>query len=201
VLDNPYAPPKHEAEGPNAPRPGRASRGKRVGAFAVDAVVQILVAGVLSNGYTASSGDKLSRLQFATLITAVQVAQWIWIASRGQTLGKMLFRTRIVRLDGTLPGFVRGVVVRTWPLVGLYFMQIVSTDAAVASPGWKLLRMACSLTVLADQLFAFRDDHRCLHDHLAGTYVKDCAAERDARPRVIDDFIAWFRALFGGRPR
>ena len=77
------------------------------------------------------------------------------ITVRGQTVGKILTRIRIVRAqDGSHAGFLhgfflRGLIPRCFrhvPLVGVLFWFV-------------------------DNCFIFRDDHRCLHDLMAGTKV------------------------------
>jgi uncharacterized RDD family membrane protein YckC len=79
------------------------------------------------------------------------VAQIYLVSMKGQTIGKRLVGTRIVRKD-TLEngGFVINVLWRGFlngllSLIPLYF--------------------------LADCLFIFREDRRCIHDMLAGTIV------------------------------
>jgi uncharacterized RDD family membrane protein YckC len=74
---------------------------------------------------------------------------------RGQTIGKILTQLRVVRAkDGSHAGFLNGFLLRGFlprclrhvPLIGVVF--------------W-----------LVDNCFIFRDDHRCLHDLIAGTKV------------------------------
>ena len=77
--------------------------------------------------------------------------QWYLVAKTGQSLAKRWFRIRIVRLDGSLPGFVHGVFLRSWLL--------------------QLFSMACGLVALVDAVMIFADDRRCLHDHFADTMV------------------------------
>lgn len=80
----------------------------------------------------------------------------LWLLwRRGQTVGKILLGIRIVRVD-TLEkgGFVTNVLLRT-----LLNNLIVSIPIAGLLYG------------LADALFIFRDDRRCLHDKIAGTCV------------------------------
>ncbi len=45
---------------------------------------------------------------------ALKIIQWNLIATRGQTLGKILFFVRIVSMNGKPPGFVCGVLLRQW---------------------------------------------------------------------------------------
>jgi uncharacterized RDD family membrane protein YckC len=90
------------------------------------------------------------------LLVAVGIAiyQWILISRTGQSLGKKWTGIRIQRIDGARVNFGTGVVLRNWvpklmgavPYLGLLFH-------------------------LLDALFIFRDDRRCLHDHIAGTKV------------------------------
>lgn len=87
------------------------------------------------------------------LLTALPFSayQWYLIATRGQSLGKRVARTRITRLDGSAPGFVNGVLIRSW---------IVSVVASVFGPA-----------ALVDAVFVFRNDRRTVHDLMAGTRV------------------------------
>jgi uncharacterized RDD family membrane protein YckC len=65
----------------------------------------------------------------------------------GQTLGKRLFRLRVISTRGTTPGPVRGIF--------RFFVMLLSV--LPAGLGW--------LWCLFDR------EHRSLHDHLAGTHV------------------------------
>ena len=84
----------------------------------------------------------------------VTIVQWFLIARNGQSIGKRIIRTRIVRLDGSNPGFVYGVLLRSWVLIGLQFIPLLGYFIG-----------------LADALFVFRRDRRTIHDHIAGTKV------------------------------
>ena len=75
------------------------------------------------------------------------------IATSGQTIGKNWQGIQIVRMDGSAPGFLWGVVVRSW-LFGVVEM---------------IPYMGC--LGLVDVLFIFSEERRCLHDRLAGTKV------------------------------
>lgn len=77
------------------------------------------------------------------------------LTMRGQTVGKILTRIRVVRAhDGSHAGFLHGFFLRGFiprcfrhvPIVGVLFWFV-------------------------DNCFIFRDDHRCLHDLMAGTKV------------------------------
>jgi uncharacterized RDD family membrane protein YckC len=79
------------------------------------------------------------------------IYQSVIIAQSGQSLGKKLLKIKIVRPDGSVPGFVQGVLVRYW---------LMTTMSAV-----------CNIVGLIDALLIFREDQRTLHDHMAGTNV------------------------------
>jgi uncharacterized RDD family membrane protein YckC len=83
------------------------------------------------------------------------LVQAILLTLRGQTVGKLITQLRVVRAtDGSHAGFLRAFLLRGFltrcirhlPLIGVMF--------------W-----------LVDNCFIFRDDHRCIHDLIAGTKV------------------------------
>jgi uncharacterized RDD family membrane protein YckC len=84
----------------------------------------------------------------------IAVYQWVLISRTGQSLGKKWTGIRIERLDGSRIDFGSGVFMRNWlpKLIG-----------AVPYLG--------AVFHLLDCLFIFRDDRRCIHDHIAGTRV------------------------------
>lgn len=83
------------------------------------------------------------------------VIQTCLLTFRGQSLGMVFLGIRIVRhRDGSPPGFIHAVLLRNW-LINL----IVS------------LRYIGPAFFLADALFIFRPDRRCLHDIIADTKV------------------------------
>lgn len=84
-------------------------------------------------------------------LLAVVSAQWWLIARDGQTVGKRWLDIRIERMNGSLPGFVAGVVIRGW----LAF----------------LFKSMCGLLGVIDVIAIFRSDRRTIHDHIAGTRV------------------------------
>jgi uncharacterized RDD family membrane protein YckC len=77
------------------------------------------------------------------------------LATRGQTIGKLLLAVRIVQFpNGERVGLVKSFLLRAC---------LMSLIEAVPYVG--------SLITLVDLCFIFRADRRCLHDHLAGTMV------------------------------
>ena len=84
----------------------------------------------------------------------VAIYQWVLITRTGQSLGKKWTGIRIERIDGGRVTFGSGVVLRNW---------VPKVMGAVPYLGM--------LFHLVDCLFIFREDRRCLHDHIAGTRV------------------------------
>ena len=78
---------------------------------------------------------------------------WL-LATRGQTVGKLLMGTKIVRLDGQKPSLLR--------LLGLRYAPFWAATYIPTAGGW---------ISLINYLFIFRENRRCLHDLLAGTKV------------------------------
>lgn len=72
----------------------------------------------------------------------------------GQTIGKKLLNIAIVDLNGNKPDF--------WPLIGKRYVPV----ALVA-----YIPLIGTILTLVNVLFIFRDDKRCVHDHIAGTIV------------------------------
>ncbi len=147
-----------------APRfsPNLASRWLRLGARLLDGVmgclfimpgfIILISAGILSTpnqpnialligGFATLGGTLL-------LLLAIQI---YLLVTRGQSIGKKLLSIKIVNFeDGANPGFVKVFLLRA---VVNGFIGVVPFYA------------------LADSLFIFRDDQRCLHDLLANTVV------------------------------
>jgi uncharacterized RDD family membrane protein YckC len=172
---NPYAPPTPGTPPePFADVTLLAGRSTRLGASLVDGLlalaaalpglILIIVLGV-SRGASVPEGDDVYALLSQESILpgvllmlagslAFEIYQWTLIATTGQSLAKRWLGIRIVRLDGQLPGFGRGVVLRVWILLGL---------TSIPQVGW--------IIGLVDALFIFGSERRCLHDYLAGTRV------------------------------
>jgi uncharacterized RDD family membrane protein YckC len=159
---NPYAPPRDAADFPMDPgdRPdGRlASPGRRwLGAF-LDGVIlwAAMIPGVVAVALVREADVRppvmvaVMGLGFALIVTV----QAILVTTSGQSLGKKIVGTRIVRQDGTLPGFLYGVVLRSWLVAMIGFVPCLG-----------------GVFSLIDALCVFRLDRRCLHDHISGTIV------------------------------
>ena len=133
-----------------------AERVQRLVAAVADALAVFLVAGAgaLALPEDGSAGAGLAWLFTLALVGLLAGQLWL-LATRGQTVGKILMGIRIVRHpDGGQAGFVRNVLLRS-----------AATLAIGAIP------MAGALYGVADLAFIFRADRRCLHDLMAGTRV------------------------------
>lgn len=94
------------------------------------------------------------------LLIAVFAAQCWFLARDGQTLGKKVAKTRVVRADtGENGGFVTNVLLRA----------ILSS-----------LPNALPFYWIVDTLFVFRKDRRCVHDFIARTKVVTVAPASSA---------------------
>jgi uncharacterized RDD family membrane protein YckC len=87
-------------------------------------------------------------------ILAIAIYQWVLISRTGQSLGKKWTGIRITLLDGSPVSFSTGVALRNW---------VPKLMGSVPVLG--------ALFQLVDCLYIFRDDRRCIHDHIAGTRV------------------------------
>lgn len=130
-----------------------ATRGQRFLAQAVDMSTMSVLALLIGPGH--GLVPKSVALVLAAALIVLLLAQMWLLWTRGQTIGKIALGIRIVRVDTQANGgFVTNLLVRTLlnnvlislPLVGLLYG-------------------------LADALFIFRNDRRCLHDLLAKTCV------------------------------
>ncbi len=186
--DNPYAPPASELnQGLVASTQGveLAGRGTRLSAITLDGLVisiplvPMMVLGIyfgvraevamsravmddnLSQmpSLSAPSSEFMALLGIAAAIgmlgaLGIAIYQWILISRTGQSLGKKWTGIRIEKVDGSNLTFGTGVFLRNW---------VPKVMGAVPYLGM--------LFFLVDCLFIFREDCRCLHDHIAGTRV------------------------------
>jgi uncharacterized RDD family membrane protein YckC len=84
----------------------------------------------------------------------VGIINWVMITNTGQSIAKRMLGMQIIKVDtGELPGFVHGVVLRSW------------VPAAI--------NQVCNLFSLVDALWIFGEERRCLHDLIAQTVVID----------------------------
>jgi uncharacterized RDD family membrane protein YckC len=135
-----------------------ANRGDRLTAVLIDwgiAVIPVGIGFALTRRSPGTGGAALSNWQLWVVPAAILLIQYTLLSLRGQTLGKLAMRVRIVRVsDGGNPGFVRAVVLRNMVRHVLIAVPVLG-----------------GLFALADILAIFGEERRCLHDRIAGTRV------------------------------
>lgn len=169
LLTNPYAPPAAEAQPRATTRPPLASLGKRFGGILIDQILAWAGGAFLSGVVAGATGVVRTRALIFACSSLVYALQWALVVVRGQSIGKILLKTRIVREDGALPGFVHGVVLRAWPL---WLAQIGQLLLGQAGGVMSVIPMVDAVFILPG------DERRCVHDLIAGTWVVDVS--RDA---------------------
>lgn len=87
------------------------------------------------------------------------LVQGYLLYSRGQTIGKILLKIRIVNMREEIPSITR-----------LYLLRYFSFSLIVQIP------IIGGIIAIVNLLFIFGKDQRCLHDYLAGTQVLDISA-------------------------
>lgn len=135
-----------------------AERLDRLWAKVIDHVLYA-AAGIVAAVLIPGLKDSNLLIPFLGLLAAALLGFFIFqvwlLTTRGQTLGKKLMGLRIVKTsDMSNGGFVTNVLLR-----------------ALASTAVTLVPIFGTLFAMADPLFIFRDDRRCVHDHIAGTCV------------------------------
>ncbi|MBI1289779.1 RDD family protein [bacterium] len=146
----------------NSEKKQLASRWKRFCGAMIDSIialaltVPIMIAfGVFERGMRGESltlGEQVGFLVWGYAVFLI--LHGYLLATRGQTIGKLLVKTRIVDMDGNRVPFGKLVVLRYF-LIGLI--------AYIPCVG--------GLFGIANVLWIFSEDRRCLHDHIAGTKV------------------------------
>ena len=184
---DPYRAPAAEVEQPVAGLAFQASRGERLAAFVVDALLGALavvpyVLGVVWARAAAHSGSLVPfwiglgvSLLMALALLALQIAL---LHGGSWTFGKRALRIRIVRTDGSRAGFARTFWLRS---------VVPAAVAALSAAGACCLPFVCiavgglgPLLVLAvDAAFILGPEQRCLHDRLADTTVVKAGVRAD----------------------
>ena len=95
------------------------------------------------------------------------IVQMVLLATRGQTIGKIIMKIRIVDAQtGEHPGWARLILLRT--IVNGLISGVLNAIPVVGQG-------LGSLYVIIDSLFIFRADRRTIHDLIAGTRVDKVA--------------------------
>jgi uncharacterized RDD family membrane protein YckC len=160
-VEAPAVPAEPSPVSDERPAPVLAGRGARLAAAILDSVlvlIPFIPLAILSVNETMGRSGVGAMAQFAffgLLLVALAITQIVLLATRGQSIGKILRRIRIVSIvDGSNPGFARTCLLR-----GL----VCNLIGAIPWVGW--------VFSLVDVCFVFRDDRRCVHDLIAGTRV------------------------------
>lgn len=145
-----------------------ASLGARLGGAIIDSIFALICSApgfaMLFGSFVsaAQSGQSYPSLAGNTMgwgalglgILVNLAVQGFLIASSGQSIGKKVAGTRIVKLDGSLPGLVHGYLLRG---ALVYLIGLVPYLGRFFG--------------LVDACFIFRQDRRCIHDLIASTRV------------------------------
>ena len=139
-----------------------AGRGARFGGAMIDGLLMLGIFWLIGVVTPWSPFEAAAKAGFGTALlingglgmVVFAIVHGYLLATRGQTLGKLLLGLRIVRSDGQRAGLVR--------LLGLRY-----------GIGWLVNAVAFigPLYSLADCLLIFRASHKCLHDNIADTIV------------------------------
>lgn len=139
----------------------------------VAVIIGIVIAGVGFSDLTDfGAGFFFGALAVVIILTllaflVIFIVQMVLLATRGQTIGKILLKIRIVDAQtGEHPGWARLILLRT--LVNALIQGALN---AVPVVGQGL----GGLYFIIDSLFIFRADHRTIHDFIAGTRVDKVA--------------------------
>ena len=160
---NPYAAPVADVSTTlEAPAFELAGRGNRLLASFIDGMLVLAVlapVGILSGFWDRAMSNQLSLADevvgFVAGTSTYLLLNGYLLARRGQSIGKLLCRIRIVSsLDGQMLSLTRMVTHRLLPV------QVVAQIPGIGQ-----------LLTLVDSLFIFREDRRCVHDLIAGTIV------------------------------
>jgi uncharacterized RDD family membrane protein YckC len=184
VSGNPYAPPQAEVRDAPAAPPTKGTLATRTlrlaGAIVDSAALAVFVVSILVfTGYwTVPIFGELSygtiSLGGFALFTAMQGSL---LAARGQTIGKWLVGTRIVRADNDeVPTLARTLGLR---YSALALGPTATFSVLVLNP---VISYAFIVLALIDIALIFRPDRRCLHDLIARTKVVAVARVAEQAP-------------------
>jgi uncharacterized RDD family membrane protein YckC len=168
---NAYAPFNPAAADASEFVPSLASRGSRLGAVLLDQlfVLILLLPGLwqllqpfmkdMQAGRSPTPEEIVAQLAPALPLLIIPIlvfviVQIVLLVKHGQTVGKKLLGIRIVKLNGSNPGFVSVIIMRS-------FLPGLIGGIPAVGPFFSLVNV----------LLIFREDRRCIHDLMAGTIV------------------------------
>lgn len=114
-------------------------------------IIGAIAASLIVSPGAGDEGNPLVLAITCSLALTIQLIQMVLIACEGRTIGKYCLNMKIVDAKGNPPGFVRGILLRG-----------VVNGMLGMIPFYGLID---ALAIFAN------DSNRCLHDHIAGTYV------------------------------
>lgn len=139
-----------------------ASRWARLGAYSIDSIIMILpfvAVFYLTDYWELTSNNEISIAE-QLLVLLLGFAQYLilhgyLLHKRGQTIGKWALGIKIVSIKTN----------KIIPLWKAFFVRYLPPVIVAMIP------LIGIILALANDLFIFRKDKRCIHDHLAGTKV------------------------------
>jgi len=164
--NNPYTPPQAPVRdiAPAHPQSGAlARRSTRLWATLVDFFIALISAAVLMvllpAGFPEDDDNIWAVTGSSSLYLCTEYLLFLllngWLLfKRGQTIGKAIFKLRIVRTDGSAASLARLAGLRE----GVAYIAMLSVGGGL-------------LYWVVDSLFIFSPTRRCLHDRIAGTIV------------------------------
>ncbi len=160
-VDNPYSPPG-SVIGEKRQSTQLASRWLRLAGALIDGLVvfAIVFPIMFLSGYFEKALDGEQTLGDTILFGAFGLAVSLlvhgyFLAKEGQTIAKKLLGMRIVSVED-------GQILPLWKVYGLRYIPL----AIVAQ-----IPLVGTVTGLANALFIFGEERRCIHDYIAGTKV------------------------------
>lgn len=163
MESNPYAAPRASLDVTPADRDDlerqKASRGRRLAAVLIDSAtffLALIPIFIFAPPGQRTSGSSAAGFGALLVILVLAIVNLTMLYRSGQTIGKRLMGTKIVRTDGSRASLGRIILLRIIP------MQLLSGIPYLGA-----------LIALADALVIFGKDVRCLHDQIADTIVID----------------------------
>ncbi len=159
------------------------SRWMRFAARIVDSVIvvglSLVVFFVLEGaGFVEFDASNTESLRAADLNLSVLIGTGIWflwfafVASRGQTPGKQIVRTRVIRADGrnvaTQRNWLREGLFQGFPLLSSIFAEPIVTPPEAIT---QLLAIATVFVLIDAAAIFFSADRQTIHDRVFGTLV------------------------------
>ena len=196
---NPYAAPAGTPALEDQPRQFElASRGARLAGAVIDTLV-VVFAGIPAQALS----DGLAERVRPFIVLAAPVLQAVLIARSGQSVGKILTKTRIVLASGRPAGLLTGYVLRSLAIVVVALLPFILRLAGLIRTFPISTSQFFWLVFLVDALPILGSQRRCLHDRLAGTFVAAVGSERprdDVDPPRMRRKKRWRRAPTATRP-